>query len=845
MITTIPAVKISGINYPVYGIDFQNGGDEPSTLTVNYVNKDGSYNPPALQTKTPTKITIGSFFSFEGFPVTTSLDERPNGGKILKVTYKDTSIILDNYFIGLRSKFGEGFGAKVSGSFDNIILLGRQVDPCTDIQPEDQYDPASPCQDRNNSYQKKFIDCERIKDLQLLDIVYSFDDFLDAISSSKTAFVKLNNRPKTLNSIYYARYTGTVREVLRLWCNDYGFTFFWDAGGITFVDLRSGIKINDANVYSNCALLSRLTENSIEDTVNRGLITYFGKEGGYTDYTCGHSARRLMLRPLTLEDIFIGKSSVSTGPVGSSSSAGSTSLDATIKKYYGSSGESNSAVISRLEGVITLGLYAERLRDLYIWFYKEGIRTAADADGKKGKTIGLMGNMKIIEVFHADSRDSKNQEIYNKLLSKSNNKDIIKRLKDKKVYFVQVQRNPILYKSFRDFENGMASEFMGKYWLRYYTDSPNSKPSISAPDGNAQYFKDGQEFNFPFLQLLPSSVDKLKTIFDDLVKSGGQNSPDKTYANDSFILLDRPPAWYPLQNSPNTSDILKSINDIEFTAIGEDNVSKVLTGDDTFYMISEAPKSKDFDIEPPVLSTNPLDEENVDIRTVASGYSTSFGLRSARCKKYKIKTKAGDLDIFTPSQSYGSGTGNGGYVVIIDSSQNKGNSRVMREKFEKILGNVVKKENYIALDVLFRDVTQDIFKILKYHTDDNSKYKPGTVEYREDVVDKLLEDFAKGLAPIQEIPSHKITYEIAGFPSIKKSLSDGLESFTLRYGGSDGVKTSVSFSNIPKRKISDSIIIREIEKNNSVMGILNKQNLLNQTTAPLRSTDVGVGEIID
>lgn len=845
MITTIPAIKISGINYPVYGVDFQNGGDQASTLTVNYVNKDGSYNPPALQTKTPTKITIGSFFSFEGFPVTTSLEERPNGGKILKVTYKDTSIILDNYFIGLKSKFGEGFNAKVSGSFDNIILLGRQVDPCTDIQPEDQYDPLSPCQDKNNDYQKKIIDCERIKDLQLLDVVYSFDEFLDAISSAKTAFVKLNNRPKTLNSVYYARYTGTVREVLRSWCNDYGFTFFWDAGGITFVDLRSGININDTGVYSDCTLLGKSTENSIENTINRGLITYFGKEGGYTDYDCGHpSPRRLTLRPLTLEDIFIGKSSES-GPVGSSSKSSSSSLDTTIKKYYGSDDESNSAVIRRLEGVITLGVYSERLRDLYIWFYKEGIKTAADADSKKGETIGLLGNMKIVEVFHANSSDSKNKEIYNKLLTKSSDEDVIKKLKEKKVYFIQVKRNPVLYKKFRDFENGMASEFMGKYWLRYYTDVPDSKPSISAPDGSAQYFKDGQEFNFPFLPLLPNTVDKLETIFDTLLRGGGESNPNKTYANDSFILLDRPPAWYPLQNSLTIEKPLEYINDIEFTSIGEDNVSKILKGDDTFYMVSEAPDKDDFDIETPVLATNPLDEKNVDIRTVADGYSTSFGLRNAKCRKYKIKTKAGELNIFTPSQSYGSGTGNGGYVVIIDSNRNKGTTRVLREKIEKILGNVVKKENYIALDVLFRDVTQDIFKILKYHTDDNDKYKPGVAEYREDIIDGLLEDFAKGLAPIQEIPSQKVTYEIGGFPSTKKTLSDGLESFALRYGGGDGVKTSVSFSNMPKRKISDSIIIREIEKNNSIMGILNKQHILNQVTAPLKSTDVGVNEIVD
>lgn len=837
MITGIATIKLSGIKYPVYSVDFSGGGEDASSLSVNFVNKDGVYANPELQTKTPTTVTIGSFFSFVGFPVTSEIDEKPDGGNILTVNYKDTSIILDNYYVGLKGKFGAGFESKVRGDFTNIILVGRQVDPCSDIQPEDQYDPFSPCKKRDNEYQKKLIDCAALKSLKLLDTVYSFNELLDEIEK----FVKLYNRPQTLNTNYYSRYTGTLREVLKRWSSDYGFTFFWDKDGIRFLDLRKGIDINDSNFVETCTLLSRKTKKSIEGNVNRGTIIYFGKEGAVNDYDCGDNdpPRRLTLRPLTLKDIFIAKRN-SSEPLGSNNYGDQEAIDPTIKEYYGKD-LSTDETIESFEEIASLGNYSTHLRDLFILYFKEGITTAAVAEDKIGEKIGLFGNFEIKDVYHKYSEDANKSSIYNRLMNKYTKK-IQEELKHRKVYFIKAKRDPELWEKFKKLETGLASDYMGKYWLRYYTGPPNVVPSISAPDGSPRYFKEGQEFQLPFLDILPSSTKQAKSIFSDILQRGENG----TFANDSFILLERPPAWHPMKNSPRIEKLIEYINQIQFTDIGGDDVAGIIEGtSESIYMVSEKPENNKFDILGPIKDTNPTDAENVDIQTIVGNYSTSYGLRNARCHKYTVKTAMGDTEIFTPSQSYDFGSTHGGYVVIVDNSRNKNKARNISKKIEKVLGNVKRQENSIGIDINYRDATQNIFKILKYHVDDDDKYTPDMAEYNEDIIDGLMDDFSKGLDEIKNITREEITYVVGGIPSKKKTLSDGLQSFNIRYGGSDGVRTYATFSNLPKQKYSESIIIKEIEKNNSIAGILNKEKILNQMTAPLLSTEVGVDEIID
>jgi len=112
MINEIKKVIVGGISYPFYSVDFSGGGTEASKMTISFVNENGIYTMPQLSSVAPVTITIGSFFSFTGYAVSATTKDGVSG-QFLEVVYVDSSIILDKYFVGLRSKHGAGFSAEV------------------------------------------------------------------------------------------------------------------------------------------------------------------------------------------------------------------------------------------------------------------------------------------------------------------------------------------------------------------------------------------------------------------------------------------------------------------------------------------------------------------------------------------------------------------------------------------------------------------------------------------------------------------------------------------------------------------------------------------------------------
>lgn len=854
MIDTVPVIKLSGIDYPVYSVDFESGGENgPSTIEVQYVNAEGEYTPPELNTNKPVTLEIGNFFNFIGYPVSYNIREGV-GGNTLSVKYVDLSIILDKYYVGLKSKFGKGFEAKERGSFDNVILVGRQVDICSDIEEADFYDPWSPCQNNRGEYTKKKVDCQESARRKILDVVYSFDELLNKIKE----FILIDALPEAMNFNYYARHTGTLRQVLRRWCDDYGFTFVWDIdestgnGKLVFVDLRDGINIDDDGIVRDdgyCNLLEKDTSFSIESNVNRGLILYFGKDSEIREYRCGAGAgRRLSLRPLTIHDVFYIREGEDP-PLGAASAPNAATqvygkppvLDPEIKQYYRKAdGDTDAQILSTFSALAALANYSSALRDLYVLYYHAQITDDSKAsDSIGGTAIHLLGNMEIKGVLSKNSTDEVDKDTYNKLLSLFEEKEKLEFI-EKNGYFVAADKSEEIHKKCYDLEHGIGSDFMGKYWLRYFSDTSNQTPRISAPDGSPRYFTNGEEFQLPFLDLLPSSTKAGKSIFSDIIRRQG----DGTVANDYFIMMERAPAWYPAPNSPKIIDLLQDISKFQIAEIGQDSVSQYLKTKDAQNFYIFYPKPDNFSIEGPVEGVdNPIDRENVDIRTTVNGFNTSFGLRQAHCVKYKITSESGELEIYTPSQSYDFGERGGGYVVIVDN-----NEAVIRNtsiKMEKVLG-LVKEDitgKTVGSDILYRDVTQNIFKILKYHTDDDRAYAPNKLDYNEDYIDELMDEFLKGLASKPVIDTKVIRYTLGGFPVVYKTISDGLASFNIRYGGKEGVTSYITFTNRPKVEKSESLIIKEIEKNNTIFNLLSKQQVANQMSMPLANIPVGVEEI--
>ena len=133
-IVSIPNTKINGKNVYPYAIDFSEGGSEASEISLSYVNKDGNYAIPATDSTRPVTISIGNFRSIDAYVVETTTTNAPKGGKILHVTYKDSSMILDKTVVGLRGVHGAGFTSATTGNFSSdMVLVGSQIDPCQNV----------------------------------------------------------------------------------------------------------------------------------------------------------------------------------------------------------------------------------------------------------------------------------------------------------------------------------------------------------------------------------------------------------------------------------------------------------------------------------------------------------------------------------------------------------------------------------------------------------------------------------------------------------------------------------------------------------------------------------------
>src|SRR5690606_25130126 len=64
------------------------------------------------------------------------------------------------------------------------------------------------------------------------------------------------------------------------------------------------------------------------------------------------------------------------------------------------------------------------------------------------------------------------------------------------------------------------------------------------------------------------------------------------------------------------------------------------------------PKPETFSFENLPEGINSQDAQNVNVPTTTADYSTVYGLRSAECRKWKIKTKSTNFVIEFPTQAH-------------------------------------------------------------------------------------------------------------------------------------------------------------------------------------------------
>lgn len=280
-------------------------GDGQSTMTIDVVSENGEYlvSPSTIAKPycNPYKIQVGSSIEFscylEGYVI-----RRSPSGNTLSIKFIDTSIILDKIYVGLYKKHGKNQGT-------GLILVGKEINPClktNNIYIKDEeipltyYDPCHPCIDSEKDKDIiNFVDCLEKNKYSILDVAYNFGDLLKNMGSYFTIVGGKDPNPK-----YITQYTGTLREVLNSWCQDFGWFYYWDNGKLYFKDLRNTIEVN-ADISNFCPNVLEYEESySMANSFKTATITNFSRPGDPAKlYEC-QNAKYVIAETLTQNSAF-------------------------------------------------------------------------------------------------------------------------------------------------------------------------------------------------------------------------------------------------------------------------------------------------------------------------------------------------------------------------------------------------------------------------------------------------------------------------------------------------------------------------------------------------------------
>ncbi len=817
-ITTIPNVLVDGQNVFPYSIDFTYGGSELSEVTLKFVNKNGNYEIPETNALLPVKIKIGDFCSMDAYVVETNESSTTNGGKILTVSYVDSSIVLDKTIVGLKGIHGPGFSTTAYGNFSpNLVLVGKQLDPCDSI-PKSYPDPCAPTCEETGS--KEDYDCVKEKTLKILQVDYSFPDLKSALASK----VSFANFPDSINSLYRANYTGSLREVLQSWCADFGIGFYWASNAIYFYDLSSGITINDGGLDTGRNVINYSETKSIRGNSSRAKVVYFGAEGEERSYSCtADTSKLLTLSAITLYDLLADSKFNGTA----------SPIDLYLRESYDPENLSSVAALSTFYDSIILSYYSSILRDQYLIFEKMGYVTAAAVNSaiSAGSVYMPALGFRPIQVFERTSVIQSSLSVYDRMFTKLKAKSAEEAaiFNEKKGYFILAVYDEKDHELFERMESSLAEDFLGKYWIRKF--SQGTKYSFDAPDGNVNYYSGGSEIQFPFINDLPSNIQKASDFLQDVISGAEVDAGGKVTSASSqgqFLMMERSAIWSPSKNSNTIKSLIDTVEPFHWRTIDLDDrdieaidlkglgYEREAVFEKRVSMFIAYPRPANLDLKitksEGQASVNPIDAKNTGLLTELNGVNVSYGLRSAATTYFIIKSNGNNIQIHAPSQAgLQFGRDYGGYVVVANGDTFTNNIRVVIPKKESILGDFIEQsQNDITSELDFKDATQNLVKFLE-------SSGTATCGYSDAQINNLLLNFNSRQRMFPSVQRLTKNYEISGIPSTRFTPADGLSSFSISVGDS-GVRTSVSFSNVPMQHKSDTSIEKKFEEDSAIKG---------------------------
>lgn len=860
-IYTAPTIKVSGQgNLKVFSVDYQVATiDSPGKVIVTYIDENNILNPPVLSAVSSTQIQIGSM-TFTGYPVSYEKINSATGENLLKVTYLDGSFILDKYYIGLRGKHSNS-NVNYKNLYNNIsdkgltyqsietydktnsvntseipnwfIIVGEYVDPCfKEMEKDENEDVCNPCPEGDNQKAKNSlnIDCKKLRSTEIMEVDYSFLEFLTALQA-KGIRVSITS---TYNNDYRTSYTGSLREVLQSWCSDFGFSFFYYDNIIYIYDLNHGVTITPN--LSESQIIEKTESASIEHTKSTACISYVGINGEEREYSCSADlGRKVICKPLTIQDI---------GALG-------------LKGEYGTSDDDN--FINLVEFLCMLSGYSKTLRQMVTWFDIYGIRSANDAEKfiDRQTDCSFEGmNTKGGNYYALGVNDDKNEEKYSLPLLNMTIKKVIKPgssefteiidssgnldEETKKLatdstygpYFFIGSKSEAGLSNKLDWESHIASDFLGKYFIRWFSYYTTENPSVDACQGDtAQYYKQGTSaLNFKdFFPYFSLDNPELSSDRNKYIKPSNWSSlpiykfnSEQDSVSDSFILVERKPIWYPaIGEGAEIKAITKKANRhwmINLGSVGSfgnflnnhpdlKNKDRVFGDQDFLFLAFSMPSGFNISIESGV---NHVEEyKNKDLCKVSKDkFATPFnlGLKSFQTTRVNI---GGIADFYFPPQAKKQNveTGSsGGYAVYVNNEKSA-NYKYVIPKFEAVTSSYYNDNNVLKNEVNYKNnVNLDGINVIEKKSIRGSN---ACIPNYNEIINRMQE-YSDNMKSIVSGLSKKETYEIAGLPTFNYKPTNGLVGLSVRIG-SKGVTTTLEFSDMKDRHIEKSDSLKEFE----------------------------------
>jgi hypothetical protein len=281
-ILNVPAITAPSFGGFVYSLDFSRSySTEACKLTYKVVSKSGAFSTPTIGSQ--ASVSFGSF-SFNGRIFSYEKSES-NSGNILSVTLIDNSTILDRlYVVVFRPGIFKQAGTSSDKSLD--VKFTSEDNYYWELQlVNNLYKPVKKILQDSSVLRKIRTGNVKVGDLlivgseeppdtkcEVASTSYVFDDL-----KNLTAVQGFSNCPIN-DSTIRKTYEGTLRSVLNSWCQDFGYSFYWDysLNTLVFFDLKNSVFTIPENVIDD-KVTSKTFSESAEGKFNQISANYYIK----------------------------------------------------------------------------------------------------------------------------------------------------------------------------------------------------------------------------------------------------------------------------------------------------------------------------------------------------------------------------------------------------------------------------------------------------------------------------------------------------------------------------------------------------------------------------------------